>query len=281
MKNNLIFSNNFLWPRQTNWLTFYTHLFQTVYKLVFKSTTNQSQYLINQINKRVSWGSFSKKLINCQPKKPLPKVSHSWSFFEVLIQICGHQNLPYFSIHSSLKSFFFFQTSHQYYTLNVSKFYARWTTTYKLLLNIFYFNIDMLVFSTKVFRTEATAFNWALTRWDYTLFKQVTPYFFLKDMKHGHTSLDVLSIFSENAATVTLITDFQYHEKNSQFLKRLGNYVVSVVPWNFNPWVVNYPIIGGTGGLIIEYFYLTLLSFFRQYSQLIRYSEILSLWRSI
>ena len=49
-------------------------------------------------------------------------------------------------------------------------------------------------------------------------------------MKHGHTSLDVLSIFSENAATVTLITDFQYHEKNSQFLKRLGNYVVSVVP---------------------------------------------------
>ena len=111
MKNNLIFSNNFLWPRQTNWLTFYTHLFQTVYKLVFKSTTNQSQYLINQTNKRVSWGSFSKKLINCQPKKPLPKVSHSWSFFEVLIQICGHQNLPYFSIHSSLKSFFFFQKS--------------------------------------------------------------------------------------------------------------------------------------------------------------------------
>lgn len=261
------------WHFTQNWSVYYH---QTMFIL---SQILQTNYLRPYNSSRVDWKIPALVRPRNSVESVVQKTYHDWEFFETLLQFCGHQCKPYFKLHGNLKSFFFFQTNSQYYTLNVSKFYARWVTTYKLLLNLFYFEITMMVFSTKVFRTEAAAFNWTLTKWDYTLFKKVSPYFFLKDIQHGHTSLNLLTILTDYTPSTTLLTDFHYHETNSQFLKRLGNYVIGVIPWNFNPWVVNYPLIGGTGSLVLEYFYLTLISFFKQYTELLRYQELISLWK--
>ena len=163
--------------------------------------------------------------------------------------------------------------------LNQAKLYHRWTNTYLLLLNLFIKQTQPLLFMTKTFRTEVKAFNWSLGNWDYLLFKKTAPYFFLKDTHHGHFTNQIFSELEKKFTLFSFVTDIKYHEKNLHFLKRAGSYTIGVTPFNTDPWVVSYPIPVGAGTVLVEYFFLTLLSFIKQYSEVIQYNHISFLWK--
>lgn len=136
-----------------------------------------------------------------------------------------------------------------------------------------------LLFMTKTFRSEVRAFNWSLTTWDYTLFKRVAPYFTLQETQHGHVTNHIFTELSKRRQLFSFITDIKYHEKNAHFLKRFGGYTIGVTPLNMSPWAVSYPIPVGAGTVLVEYFFLSLLSFIQQYSEVLHYNELVLLWK--
>merc|ERR1711937_539058 len=82
-----------------------------------------------------------------------------WRTFVNFYQKFFNQNQPYFKVHGFFKPFFLFNLRGNAVCLNYSKLYKRWVVTYKLILNPFFKKLNPLIFTTKVFRKEVTAFN--------------------------------------------------------------------------------------------------------------------------
>jgi len=202
-----------------------------------------------------------------------------WRTFINFYQSFFNQHLPFFKPHGFFKPFFLFNLRGQVVCLNYSKLYKRWAVTYKLLLNFFYKQLNPLLFATKVFRMEVTAFNWAGSAWDYTFFKRVAPYFFLQDTVYGSTTNTTFTLLSETHSLLSIVTNSTYHEKNLKFLKKFNSYSVGLVSVNKSPWLLSYPILAGTNELVTEYYFLVLLSFLKQFTQTLYFNEFLNLWK--
>lgn len=215
--------------------------------------------------------------------KPTPTVDTQlvWRIFINFYQIFFNQYQPYFKVHSLFKPFFLFNLKGTTVCINYLKLYKRWVVTYNLILNLFVKQINPLVFTTKVFRKEATAFNWSNYIWDYTFFKTTAPYFFLQDTVYGNTTNTTFSLLAEHHHLLSVVTNSTYHEKNLKFLKKFNAYTIGLVPVNSSPWLLSYPILIGTNELVTEYYFLTLLSFLKQYSQLLQFDSYLNLWRLV
>lgn len=219
--------------------------------------------------------------VSNKPKKIRVDNQLLWQLFRSLYQTLLNQHLPYFRPQGIFKAFFFYNNRGGAVCLNYLKLYKRWIVTYKLLLNIFFKQLEPFIFTTKIFRNEAIAFNWNSRAWEYTLFKRVSPYFFLQDTVYGNSTNLVFHSLSEKYQLLSFVTNSDYHEKNLKFLKKFNAYTIGVTPLNAHPWIVSYPILTGTNELVTEYYFLSLLSFLKQFSQTLYYQELLSLWATI
>jgi len=228
---------------------------------------------------KVNYKKSTKTLIKSPSKKPLVFANHTWQLFKIYKQAFLSNPLPFFAPHPQFRPFFIFDTGKKPLHLNYNKAYARWVNTYNLLLSLFVKQLKPLMFMTKSFRSEVRAFNWSLTTWDYTFFKRVSPYFCLQETQHGHVTNHLFTELVKNNSLFSFITDIKYHEKNTQFLKRFGGYTIGVTPLNTSPWAVSYPIPVGAGTVLVEYFFLSLLTFIRQYAEVTHYNELLFLWK--
>lgn len=204
-----------------------------------------------------------------------------WRIFVNFYQKLFNQHQPYFKVHGFFKPFFLFNLGGRTVCLNYSKLYKRWVVTYKLILNLFFKKLNPLLFTTKVFRKEVTAFNWSNHPWDYAFFKKTTPHFFLQDTVYGNTTNMTFFLLAENHHLLSVVTNSTYHEKNLKFLKKFNAYTLGLVAVNNSPWLLSYPILTGTNELVTEYYFITLLSFLKQYTQSLYFDEYLNLWKFI
>jgi len=203
----------------------------------------------------------------------------TWDLFWVYQQTLLNSSLSYFAPHPNFRPFFIFDRSKRSINLNHTKTYYRWINTYNLLLSLFMKQIKPLMFMTKTFKSEVKAFNWSCNSWDYNLFRRVSPYFFLKDARYGHDTNHIFTELEKYQPLFSFVTDIKYHEKSIYFLKRFGGFTIGATPLNMNPWVVSYPIPVGAGSVLVEYFFLSLLSFIRQYTEVSYFNELLLLWK--
>jgi hypothetical protein len=228
---------------------------------------------------KVKWSNSATMRIKNQTTLEPVMHNYTWDLFWVYQQTLLNNFLPYFAPHPNFRPFFIFDRGKKSINLNHTKTFYRWVNTYNLLMNLFSKQINPLMFMSKVFKTEVKAFNWSNNTWDYKFFRRVTPYFFLRDASHGDSTHRIFLELEKSQSLFSFITDIKYHEKNAHVLKRFGGYTIGVTPLNVNPWLVSYPIPVGSGSVVVEYFFLSLLSFIRQYTEVVQYNELLLLWK--
>lgn len=271
--NSRLFRANF------HWILTYSLIF-TNNVVGLKSLLNLNKFVTTSPKQlKVKYSQSTKFRVKAPQKVTDSELNHTWYLFKVYQQAFLNNPLPDFAPHPHFRPFFIFDRGKKPLYLNYKKTYSRWVNTYNLLLNLFLKQLKPLMFMTKSFRSEVRAFNWSATTWDYTFFKRVTPYFCLQETQHGHVTNYIFNELIKNNSLFSIITDIKYHEKNTHFLKRFGGYTIGVTPLNTSPWLVSYPIIVGAGTVLVEYFFLSLISFIRQYAEVIHYNELVFLWK--
>jgi len=288
---NLWFQINF------NWFLFYKHLyiqlpssllsFRMYYPFLFKNTTKKAA--VKPFLARIERG-VDNELTDRLGKisvgtKTLFSVEHKWTMFLLYFQFMSSRGTNYMYPHANFKNMFLLDDHRGVRFYNAGRISMRWTHAYNLILNIFFKQLSLVAFSTKVFRKEVTSFNWSYdqryTLIDNSLFKRASNFIFFKNARYGlFTRLMSLERESQDFQ-LSFVTDIKYHEKTIFFLRRFGSYTLGVVPFNMDPWLVSYCIPISTNNIMIELFFFKFLSFLRQYAALKSYNNSHELWKQL
>lgn len=255
----------------------------TSFNLYRKSHRHSNLSILNKpnFNRNASWNKpfdplYSRSKISSRINffKPLQQVN----LFNLYLYFSSQSNNIFFTPHANFQPLFISNSGGISSFINVSKVYTKWVNSYNFLLNIFFSKLNMFLFSNRVFRNEILSFNWSCEIIDYKLFKFANPYFFMKDTNFGVPSSVIFKRFKKNNLNLTFILDLKFHEKNLAFFRRINMYTIALVPYNMNPWLVSYSFPVSSNNIFIQYFFIKLLLFVRQYAELQLYNTLKSKW---
>lgn len=158
--------------------------------------------------------------------------------------------------------------------ISAKRYFSRWLDSYNLLFNLFYSESQFQLFSNKLFIEESLVFNWNYSYRNYKLFKHLQPFFMFKDAPHGgyiHSAMQNLLAERLDAA---IIVDLQNHKRILTYIQKYNLFSLGLVPHNYTPWVVSYPIPSFADSPITQYYFLRLLFYIRSSAQVARYSNL-------
>lgn len=160
-----------------------------------------------------------------------------------------------FKFNHNFKLFYLYNSSKNFIIIDSNKFISRWKDSYDLIYNIFFFNYNPLIFSTKLFKKETLSLNWNYNYFDNNLWNYYFPFFNYKLTKYNRKSdffFEKLSFFNIN---FFIITDCTYHFKNIHYMKKKNYFSIGLVNVNLDPWLVSYPIISFFDNFITQSFF--------------------------
>lgn len=154
---------------------------------------------------------------------------------------------------------FFLTGSSSIYTnslISTTRYFNRWLDAYNLLFNLFYLESFVQVFSNKIFMEESLVFNWHYGIRNYKIFKLIQPFFFLKDTPHGESIHSAIRLLLSRELDFILLIDIRNHIRFLHYLQMYSVYVVGLVPINYSPWKVSYPIPAFSDSQINQYYFI-------------------------
>jgi hypothetical protein len=160
--------------------------------------------------------------------------------------------------------------------LSASRYFARWTDSYDLLRNLFYVNARTQLLTNKFFTDEALTFNWQYSLKNYKLFRYVQPLFMLKDAVHGESIHSSIFTMFMQKLDVLVITDLKNHFTLLGYLRRYNLYSVGLIPSNYSPWKVSYPIPTFSDSQLDQYLFIRWLVSIKHSSTYERYLNSLN-----
>lgn len=164
--------------------------------------------------------------------------------------------------------------------VSARRYFARWVDSYNLLFNIFYTDASVQMMSNRLFIEESLVFNWQYSSRNYKIFKYTQPYFMFKDFTHGgfvHSA--VFSIFLQNI-DLGIIVDMNNHKIFRGYLQRYSLYMIGLVPINYSPWKVSYPIPTFSDSHLSQFYFIKWLFFIRGRAENHRYLNLIGLWHT-
>jgi len=149
--------------------------------------------------------------------------------------------------------------------VNMTKLFNRWVNIYHLLVNIFLYRTNLMVFGSPIFKEELTALNWSLSSFKYRFFKYATPYFFFKDSSYGsQQSSTFFSLIHDLGYKILIMTNVRDLDKTVHYLKASDFYIIAPIPYNMSPWAVSFPIPVVVNNLFTQLFFLKFVTFSQQ-----------------
>ena len=188
----------------------------------------------------------------------------------------GVQLIP----HQELRGWFIYHRKKHICILNAGTYYNKWMENYVLLFNIFYVNLNLQLFSNKFFIDETLAINWDTNLYTHQLFKNIKPVYFLNPVAYGLKTKTVFSWFKQHLPDAIIILDIKTHEKTIPFLKRIGAFLIGLMPMNYNPWLVSHPMLVFMDGLFIQHFFIKFILFAKQQAASKQYDYNKNLYHS-
>jgi hypothetical protein len=138
-----------------------------------------------------------------------------------------------------------------------------------------------LLFGSFFFKNEILSYNWnnsILTphNWKYSYsffvyktntFSSKVDFFFWK--------------LNEQGIDFSLVIDTFFHFKNIFYFKKNNIYTFGLIPFNLNPWIVNYafPILNLS--LLTQYFFLKILLLIQKNSLLYKFNLLKKYWAKL
>ena len=203
-----------------------------------------------------------------------------WPFFLQSWSTFRPKGNPIYSTNRNFRLFFLAGSPEKSHVTLISskKYFARWLDSYNLMFNLFYVDPNVQLLTNKTFIEEALVFNWHLSVKDYKLFKFLQPFFTFKDVTHGATIHSGIFLILLQKLDFTILVDLRNHKKILQYLQRYSMYTVGLVPINYSPWRVSYPVPTFADSSISQYYFLRWLFCIKSDASSSRYSLLLSNW---
>lgn len=164
------------------------------------------------------------------------------------------------------------------FTFNLKRCYMRWSGSYVLLYNLFYYNHNILIFGHKIFRVDILALNTLTCPPSKFFFKHATPFYNFKDSIYGSTMDNLIKVLKAFKLQTAFISDLTNHEKTAVSLKKADVYTVGIVPFSTNPWVVSYPIPVHSSGMFTQYYFIRYIYHVQQQASFSRFDQLKNLW---
>ena len=165
--------------------------------------------------------------------------------------------------------------------ISSQRYFLRWVDSYNFLFNLFYVESNSQLLTNKVFIEESLSFNWHLSYKNYKLFRLVQPFFMFKDAAHGASIHKSVFLTFLQKLDFTILVDIKSHEKLLQYLQRYGMFIISLVPINYSPWKVSYPIPTFSDSAISQYYFLRWLFFIKGSADSARFTRLLQQWQEL
>ena len=162
--------------------------------------------------------------------------------------------------------------------VSARKYFSRWIDANNLLFNLFYVGASVQMLSNKLFMEETLIFNWRYCLRNYKMFKYVQPYFIFKDFTHGGYVHSAMMMIFMQRLDFCIILDMSNHKKLGGYLKSYNFYTVGLLPINYSPWDVSYPIPSFSDSKISQFYFLKWLFLIRSKSEAKKYSDQISMW---
>jgi len=140
--------------------------------------------------------------------------------------------------------------------VSVHRYFARWVDSYNFLFNLFVTHPVAQMISNKLFIEESLIFNWSYSAKNYKLFRYIQPFFIFADLKYGSHVPKTLQLFALQKLDFTITTDINNHNKLSFFLQKMSVFTVGLIPNNYSPWRVSYPIPAFSDSHLIQLYFI-------------------------
>lgn len=188
-------------------------------------------------------------------------------------------NLQYCT-NRDFKLLFMSHSSDNYATSIISarRYFSRWVDANNLLFNLFYSGASVQMLSSNIFMEETLIFNWQYSSRNYKLFKYVQPYFIFKDFTHGGSVHSSMLMLFMRSLDVCIVVDVNNHKKLQGYLQKYNLYTIALVPINYSPWDVSYPIPSFSDSKLSQFYFLRWLFSIRSNAENLRYRNTLSIW---
>jgi len=102
-----------------------------------------------------------------------------------------------------------------------------------------------------------------------------------KDAAHGASIHKSVFLIFLQKLDFTILVDIKSHEKLLQYLQRYGMFIVSLVPINYSPWKVSYPIPTFSDSAVSQYYFLRWLFFIKGSADSARFTRLLQQWQEL
>jgi hypothetical protein len=175
---------------------------------------------------------------------------HSWT-------ILGVRGTSEFKTHYDFQLMFmtFAPEKDSIVLFDARRFFARWLNSYNLLFNLFYVHAAGQMISNKLFIEESLTFNWHNNLTNYKLFKYTQPTFVFKDLPYGSYLHSALLTLLKKKIDYTLVVDLNNHKKLLHTFKRYNFYMIGLVPSNYSPWLVSFPVPASSDSPLTQLFF--------------------------
>jgi len=222
-------------------------------------------------------------IVEPSPHKPqllrnLRKSSDDMDLFRTYLRVTSVSSTGLFAVHPHFRFMFLRHSASASTVASISGVLTRWQSAYYFLFNLFYFNMEVMVFGTSFFKKELLSFNWKTTNhlkfmWRYTL-----PFLFLRSNKITNYGYFVFNRLRMLGMRTAFVVDVLYHNKTLYYLHRSNFYTLGVVPTNYSPFLVNFAIPTAVDSVFTQLFFVRFVIRVRQASQAWRYSLSKSEW---
>jgi len=165
--------------------------------------------------------------------------------------------------------------------LNLKSVFRRWLDSFQLFYGLFLIQEPLLVFSNPLFIEEVFLLNKTMFKKKLKLFKYVQPIFYVKEPSYGLTSFMVYQQLLKPQLANTLITDTKIHGKTLFYLRLVNSYTIGLLPNNYNPWLLSYPIPTVFESFLSQLIFIKTLLLVQKLSLEESFYDKKSYWRSI
>lgn len=202
----------------------------------------------------------------------------SLKLFQLFLKLTCSQPFFYSKQHYAYRLLFSNLNPNELLYVDLGKAFSRWSSTQSLLVNLFYYDIKILSFGSKLLSNEILSLNWKLATPNLLTHSTFDKSFFFTSAKTGplySKSFLRLSKFNiENA----FVFDLNFHQRTIFFLRRYKFFTLGIVASTQNPWLLDYSIPVFSSNILTQYYFIKLFLYTFSTSRYLYFSNCKSLW---
>ena len=202
----------------------------------------------------------------------------SLKLFQLFLKLTCSQPFFYSKQHYAYRLLFSNLNPNELLYVDLGKAFSRWASTQSLLVNLFYYDIRILSFGSKLLSNEILSLNWKLATPNLLSHSTFNKSFFFTSAKTGPLYSKSFLRLSKFKIENAFVFDLNFHQRTIFFLRRYKFFTLGIVASTQNPWLLDYSIPVFSSNILTQHYFIKLFLYTFSTSRHLYFSNCKSLW---